>query len=88
MRLCSFLVCIIISIAYVYSSWNIFQFLLVIPVEFLRWTIIMITGAASAAFVASNLKSYVVGNDLTIVLAAAFVLQVALAIFIKMMFFP
>ncbi|KAM7491993.1 hypothetical protein LguiA_034914 [Lonicera macranthoides] len=64
------------------------SFLLVIPVEFLRWTIIMITGAASAAFVASNLKSYVMGNDLTIVLAAAFVLQVALAIFIKMMFFP
>ncbi|XP_059628077.1 uncharacterized protein LOC132270889 [Cornus florida] len=64
------------------------SFLLVIPVEFLRWIIIIITGAASASFVALNLKSYVEGNDLTVVLVAAFVLQMGLAIFIKMWFFP
>ncbi|CAK9150875.1 unnamed protein product [Ilex paraguariensis] len=64
------------------------SFLLVIPVEFLRWTIIIISGAASAGFVSLNLKSYVEGNDLTLVLVAAFVLQLGLAIFIKMWFFP
>uniref|UniRef100_A0A5B7B2A6 Protein YIP n=1 Tax=Davidia involucrata TaxID=16924 RepID=A0A5B7B2A6_DAVIN len=64
------------------------SFLLVIPVEFLRWTIIIISGTASACFVALNLKSYVEGSDLTVVLVAAFVLQVGLALFIKMWFFP
>lgn len=63
------------------------SFLLVIPVEFIRWTIIIITGAVSAAFVVLNLKSYVVANDLTMVLVAACVLQMGLAIFIKMWFF-
>ncbi|KAA8539677.1 hypothetical protein F0562_026369 [Nyssa sinensis] len=63
--------------------------LLVIPVEFLRWIIIIISGAASAYFVAGNLKSSIGGgSDLTVVLVAAFVLQVGLALFIKMWFFP
>nr|XP_043636964.1 protein YIPF1 homolog [Erigeron canadensis] len=61
--------------------------LLVIPVDFLRWTITLITGIASAAFVGLNLKSHVELNDLTIVLVAACVLQFALAIFIKSWFF-
>lgn len=61
--------------------------LLVIPVEFIRWTVIIIIGAASASFVTMNLKSYVEGNDLTVVLVAAFILQLGLAIFIKMWFF-
>ncbi|PON37368.1 Yip1 domain containing protein [Parasponia andersonii] len=64
------------------------SFLLVIPVEFLRWMIILLTGAASACFVGSNLKSYVEGSDLTIVVVAAFTLQLALAVFIKVWFFP
>ncbi|PSS32569.1 hypothetical protein CEY00_Acc02869 [Actinidia chinensis var. chinensis] len=63
------------------------SFLLVIPVEFLRWTLVIITGAASASFVALNLRSYAEGNDLTVVLVAAFVLQLSLALFIKMWFF-
>lgn len=63
------------------------SFLLVIPVEFLRWTIIIVAGAASAGFVALNLRSYVEGNDVTIVLVAAFVLQLGLAFFIKISFF-
>ncbi|KAL0359247.1 UNVERIFIED_CONTAM: protein YIPF1 [Sesamum angustifolium] len=63
------------------------SFLLVIPVEFLRWTIILIAGAASASFVGLNLKSYIQSNDLTIVAISAFVLQMGLSIFIKMWFF-
>ncbi|KAH7855562.1 hypothetical protein Vadar_026270 [Vaccinium darrowii] len=59
------------------------SFLLVIPVEFVRWTIIIITGAASASFVALNLRSSIHGNDLKLVLVAAFVLQMGLAVFIK-----
>ncbi|KAJ9553424.1 hypothetical protein OSB04_017469 [Centaurea solstitialis] len=47
------------------------QVLLVIPVDFLRWTITLITGVASAAFVGLNLRSHVELNDLTIVLVAA-----------------
>ncbi|XP_076889415.1 uncharacterized protein LOC143540160 isoform X2 [Bidens hawaiensis] len=61
--------------------------LLVIPVDFIRWTITLITGVASAAFVGLNLKSHVELNDLTIVLVAACVLQFALSIFIKSWFF-
>ncbi|KAL8462845.1 hypothetical protein ACS0TY_032927 [Phlomoides rotata] len=63
------------------------SFLLVIPIEFLRWTIILIAGAASASFVTLNLRSYVQTNDLTMVVISAFVLQMALSIFIKMWFF-
>ncbi|KAK8515094.1 hypothetical protein V6N12_001254 [Hibiscus sabdariffa] len=59
-------------------------FLLLIPVEFLRWMIILIAGTASACFVYLNLRSYIEGvNDLTIMVVAAFLLQMALAIFIK-----
>ncbi|KAK8334290.1 hypothetical protein V6Z12_A10G260100 [Gossypium hirsutum] len=59
-------------------------FLLLIPVELLRWIIILITGTASSCFVALNLRSYIEGgNDLTIIVIAAFLLQMALSIFIK-----
>ncbi|XAR66235.1 hypothetical protein NMG60_11012390 [Bertholletia excelsa] len=61
--------------------------LLVIPVEFLRWIIIIITGAASASFVSLNLRSYIGVNDHTMVLVAAFVLQMGLALFFKLWFF-
>ncbi|XP_038992133.1 protein YIPF1 homolog [Hibiscus syriacus] len=64
-------------------------FLLLIPVEFLRWMIILIAGTASACFVYLNLQSYTEGvDDLTIMVVAAFLLQMALAIFIKVWFFP
>uniref|UniRef100_A0A2P2LAB4 Protein YIP n=1 Tax=Rhizophora mucronata TaxID=61149 RepID=A0A2P2LAB4_RHIMU len=62
--------------------------LLVIPVEFLRWIIILVAGIDSACFVALNLKSYIEGNDLTILVVTSFLLQLALAIFIKAWFFP
>lgn len=65
-----------------------FQFLLLIPIEALRWIIIVLVGAASASFVALNLKSHMEGSDFTIVLVAAFLLQLALAIFFKVYFFP
>lgn len=66
----------------------IWQFLLIIPVEFIKWIVILLTGAMSGAFVTLNLKSFVQTNDLAIVPIAAFVLQMGLAIFIKMWFFP
>ncbi|KAK4351377.1 hypothetical protein RND71_030690 [Anisodus tanguticus] len=59
------------------------SFLLVIPVEFLRWTITILAGVSSASFIAVNLKMHIQSNDLTVVLAAAFVLQMGLTIFIK-----
>ncbi|KAK4764718.1 hypothetical protein SAY86_025808 [Trapa natans] len=62
-------------------------FPLLIPVEILRWIIIVAAGAASACFVGSNLRSYVDGADATIVVIAAFFLQMALAVFIKVWFF-
>jgi len=64
------------------------QFLLLIPVEFLRWVIILLTGVASASFVALNLRSYIEGNEISVAIIAAFFLQIALAIFIKVWFFP
>lgn len=63
------------------------SFLLIIPLEFLRWIVIILTGAASASFVALNLKSEMEGSDLTLLFVAAFVLQIALALFIKVWFF-
>ncbi|XP_074287300.1 uncharacterized protein LOC141612426 [Silene latifolia] len=62
-------------------------FVLVIPVEFLRWVVILLASGVSACFVASNLRSSVEGNDLMVVLVAAFVLQFALGLFIKLWFF-
>ncbi|GMH04247.1 hypothetical protein Nepgr_006086 [Nepenthes gracilis] len=63
------------------------SFLLVIPVEFLRWMIIILAGGSSAFFVALNLRSYLEGNDLNVVLVAAFILQLGLALFFKIYFF-
>ncbi|KAK3422546.1 hypothetical protein EUGRSUZ_G02991 [Eucalyptus grandis] len=62
--------------------------LLLIPLEVLRWFIILLVGGASACFVASNLRSYAGGSELTIIVVAAFLLQMALAIFFKVWFFP
>lgn len=66
------------------------SFLLMIPVEVIKWVVILASGGVSAVFVALNLKNrhMQVTNDLSLVLLAAFVLQMALAIFIKMWFFP
>ncbi|CAI9772969.1 unnamed protein product [Fraxinus pennsylvanica] len=63
------------------------SFLLVIPVEFLRWTIILLGGGASASFVALNLRSYIKESEITLVVISSSVLQMGLAIFIKMWFF-
>lgn len=62
------------------------SFLLLIPVEAFRWIIIILVGAASSCFVAFNLKTYIEGNDIVVI--AAFLLQLALAIFFKVYFFP
>lgn len=64
------------------------SFLMIIPIEILRWIIILLAGGASASFVALNIRSYTQGNDLAVVVVASFVLQLALAVFIKIWFFP
>ncbi|XP_050387066.1 uncharacterized protein LOC126803322 isoform X2 [Argentina anserina] len=64
------------------------SFLLLIPVEALRWIIIVLVGAASASFVGLNLKSHMQGSDFTLVVIAACLLQLALAVFFKVYFFP
>lgn len=62
--------------------------LLIIPVEFLRWVLIILAGAASSWFIYLNLKVYTEGsNELTVLVVSALVLQLALAIFIKVIFF-
>lgn len=61
--------------------------LLVIPFEMLRWIIIILTGAASAWFITINLRSFLPGMDLTILLVSAFILQCVLALAIKILFF-
>ncbi|EPS71712.1 hypothetical protein M569_03049 [Genlisea aurea] len=63
------------------------SFLLVIPIELLRWILILVAGLASATFVALNLKSYVQNADFPVVAGSAFLLQLALSIFIKVWFF-
>ncbi|KAK7285152.1 hypothetical protein RJT34_19912 [Clitoria ternatea] len=63
------------------------SFLLLIPVGILRWIIIILAGVASASFVSLNLWSFIGGNDLSVTIAAAFFLQIALAVFIKVWFF-
>ncbi|XP_020593838.1 protein YIPF1 homolog isoform X2 [Phalaenopsis equestris] len=62
--------------------------LLVIPLEILRWIIILFTGSASAYFIALNLKPYTEGqHSLFLWVIGASVLQFVLAIFIKIFFF-
>ncbi|BAT85989.1 hypothetical protein LR48_Vigan03g254200 [Vigna angularis] len=63
------------------------SFLLLVPVGILRWIIIILTGVASASFVALNLRSFIDGNDVSVAVIAAFFLQIALAVFIKVRFF-
>ncbi|CAI8586205.1 unnamed protein product [Vicia faba] len=72
---------------YSLSIFIISSFLLIIPVEILRWIITLLTGVASASFVALNLKSYIEGNDFSVAIIAAFFLQIGLAVFIKVWFF-
>ncbi|WVZ08188.1 hypothetical protein V8G54_021534 [Vigna mungo] len=69
------------------TSREFFQFLLLVPVGILRWIIIILTGVASASFVALNLRSFIEGNDVSVAVIAAFFLQIALAVFIKVRFF-
>ncbi|CAN8317369.1 unnamed protein product [Cochlearia groenlandica] len=62
---------------------------LLIPVEFVRWVIILLAGSASSCFVALNLRSYLeMNNDLKIVVVAAFGMQMVFSVLIKVWFFP
>jgi len=63
--------------------------LLIFPTEFLRWTVITLTGLAAASFVALNMRSCIMsGSDkwMTAVISA-FVMQICLALVIKLCFF-
>ncbi|BAF17640.1 uncharacterized protein [Oryza sativa Japonica Group] len=61
--------------------------LLLIPVEFLRWVIIILVGGASSWFISLNLKECTEGADMMVLIASAAVLQFTLALFIKVFFF-
>ncbi|KAK8672278.1 hypothetical protein V6N13_110651 [Hibiscus sabdariffa] len=63
--------------------------LLLIPVEIVRWIVILVAGLVSSCFVALNLRSYFGdSHDVGAMSVAAFGLQMALAILIKVWFFP
>ncbi|KAL4378357.1 hypothetical protein GQ457_02G022590 [Hibiscus cannabinus] len=63
--------------------------LLLIPVEIVRWFVILVAGSVSSCFVALNLRSYFGdSHDVGAMSVAAFGLQMALAILIKVWFFP
>ncbi|KAG0502960.1 hypothetical protein HPP92_003032 [Vanilla planifolia] len=62
--------------------------LMVIPVEILRWIIILLTGAASAYFIALNMKHFTRGHhDLVLLVICASILQFVFAVFVKVAFF-
>ncbi|XP_068668953.1 uncharacterized protein [Aristolochia californica] len=83
----SSLICLWCMWGYSLFIFMIASILLLIPIEFVRWIIILLAGCASACFVAVNLKSYMEGAEM-LVIVSALILQFALAIFIKAYFFP
>ncbi|THU51796.1 hypothetical protein C4D60_Mb06t34800 [Musa balbisiana] len=77
-----------LGVAATWLAWPGLKLLLVVPVELFRWIIIIVAGTASSWFIAVNLKAYTQSGDLMILIVGAMVLQFALALFIKMFFFP
>uniref|UniRef100_A0A0E0HFH0 DYW domain-containing protein n=1 Tax=Oryza nivara TaxID=4536 RepID=A0A0E0HFH0_ORYNI len=63
------------------------QVVVLIPVEFLRWVIIILLGGASSWVISLNLKECTEGADMMVLIASAAVLQFAVALFIKVFFF-
>ncbi|KAJ8436825.1 hypothetical protein Cgig2_032053 [Carnegiea gigantea] len=61
----------------------------VVPLEIVRWIVAAVAGFMSASFVAINLKAHITsaGERWVLIVAAIFVLQVALAIVLKMCLF-
>uniref|UniRef100_A0A0E0HFG8 Pentatricopeptide repeat-containing protein n=1 Tax=Oryza nivara TaxID=4536 RepID=A0A0E0HFG8_ORYNI len=64
-----------------------FRVVVLIPVEFLRWVIIILLGGASSWVISLNLKECTEGADMMVLIASAAVLQFAVALFIKVFFF-
>lgn len=62
--------------------------LLIFPTEFLRWTVIALAGLVTASFVALNMRSCMSGSDKWMTAAiSAFLMQMCLALVIKLCFF-
>eukprot|EP01018_Ginkgo_biloba_P034531 Gb_39698 [translate_table: standard] len=63
--------------------------LLIFPSEFVRWTVITLSGLVSASFVAFNMRSHIMSTSdgWTIAVPISFVLQISLALMIKLCFF-
>eukprot|EP01018_Ginkgo_biloba_P028781 Gb_03431 [translate_table: standard] len=65
------------------------SFLLIFPNEILRWIVIALAGLASASFIALNMRSYIrtASDNWTIAVVSSFLLQLCLALVIKLCFF-
>ena len=65
------------------------QCLSVVPLDIFRWVIAGVAGFMSASFVALNLKAYIesAGERWFLIVVAIFLLQVALAIALKVYLF-
>ncbi|CAL9155804.1 uncharacterized protein LOC135587713 [Musa acuminata AAA Group] len=61
----------------------------IVPVEIFRWVIVGVAGFMSAAFVALNLRSHIksAGERWFLIVAGIFLLQLALAVVLKLYFF-
>ncbi|KAJ3670864.1 hypothetical protein LUZ60_008290 [Juncus effusus] len=62
----------------------------IIPLEIFRWLVVSIAGFMSAAFVSVNLKAHIVssaGEKWVLIVSAIFLLQLALAVVLKVYFF-
>ena len=60
-----------------------------VPIEVFRWVVAGVAGFMSAAFVALNLRTHIksAGERWFLIVAAIFVLQLALAVVLKLYFF-
>ncbi|ERN08052.1 hypothetical protein AMTR_s00012p00263140 [Amborella trichopoda] len=81
------LTCLWCMWGYSLSVFLLSSLLMIVPTEIFRWLVIIITGSVSACFVALNMKFYTEGRNLAVVVISSFLLQIALALFIKICFF-
>jgi protein YIPF1/2 len=65
------------------------QCLSIVPIEIFRWIIAGVAGFMSATFVAVNLRAHIVssGERWFLIAAGIFLLQLALAVVLKLYFF-
>jgi protein YIPF1/2 len=65
------------------------QLLSIVPIEIFRWVIAGVAGFMSATFVAMNLRAHIVnaGERWVLIVAGIFLLQLGLAVLLKLYFF-